>query len=60
MLSRLSMLVQWRSGLRIPEALALEPSDLLLDSELPALRVRRGHSRVELLQSILHTAAELR
>ena len=39
---RLLILVQWRAGLRIAEALALTKDDLSLDSELPTLRVRRG------------------
>ncbi len=40
--ARLVMLTQWRSGLRISEALALELSDLSLDDDNPALRVRAG------------------
>ncbi len=38
----LLMLLQWRAGLRVSEALALEPSDLSLDTDRPTLRVRRG------------------
>ena len=36
------MLEQWRAGLRIAEALALEVADLSLDAEPPTLRVRAG------------------
>ena len=47
--ARLLMLLQWRAGLRVSEALALEPADLSLDTDLPTLRVRQGkgrHSRI--------------
>jgi len=40
--ARLIMLVQWRAGLRISEALALEVADLDLDGDNPALKVRAG------------------
>jgi len=40
--ARLIMLVQWRAGLRISEALALEVADLDLDGDNPTLRVRSG------------------
>jgi integrase len=40
--ARLLMLVQWRAGLRVSEALALEVADLDLDGDRPALRVREG------------------
>ena len=40
--ARLFMVVQWRSGLRISEVLALEARDLSLDADHPTLRVRRG------------------
>lgn len=40
--ARLLMLVQWRAGLRISEALALRADDLSLDSDMPTLRVRSG------------------
>ena len=40
--ARLMMLIQWRAGLRISEALALEARDLQLDTDRPTLRVRRG------------------
>jgi integrase/recombinase XerC len=36
------MLVEWRAGLRISEALALEIPDLSFDQDNPAVRVRRG------------------
>lgn len=38
----LLFLIQWRAGLRISEALALEPGDLSLDGDHPTLNVRRG------------------
>ena len=40
--AKLLMLEQWRAGLRIAEALALEVADLSLDAEPPTLRVRTG------------------
>ena len=39
---RLIMLEQWRAGLRVSEALALEARDLHLDSDRPTLVVRQG------------------
>ena len=41
-IAKLLMLEQWRAGLRVSEALALEKRDLFLDSDRPTLRVRRG------------------
>ena len=43
--ARLLMLEQWRAGLRVSEALALEVADLSLDVELPTIRVRSGKGR---------------
>ena len=43
--ARLLMMEQWRAGLRVSEALALEVSDLSLAAELPTLRVRQGKGR---------------
>ena len=43
--ARLLMLEQWRAGLRISEALALQVSDLSLDTDRPTLRVRFGKGR---------------
>ncbi len=40
--ARLLILIQWRAGLRISEALALEARDLSLIGDRPTLRVRRG------------------
>ena len=40
--ARLLMLLQWRAGLRVSEALALESADLSLDSDQPTIRVRQG------------------
>ena len=40
--ARLVGLVQWRAGLRISEALALEVRDLGIASDRPTLRVRHG------------------
>ena len=36
------MLIQWRGGLRVSEAVALEVADLQLDGDRPTLRVRQG------------------
>ena len=38
----LLLLQQWRAGLRVSEALALEVRDLSLDTASPTLRVRSG------------------
>ena len=43
--ARLLMLEQWRVGLRVSEALALEVSDLSLDANNPTLRVRSGKGK---------------
>ena len=43
--ARLLMMEQWRAGLRVSEALALEVADLSLDAELPTIRVRQGKGR---------------
>ena len=40
--ARLLMLLQWRAGLRVSEALALEAADLSLNSDQPTIRVRQG------------------
>ena len=40
--AKLLMLTQWRAGLRVSEALALDVSDLSQDSDLPTIRVRSG------------------
>ena len=40
--AKLLILLQWRAGLRVSEALALEPRDLSLDTDRPTLRVRQG------------------
>lgn len=41
----MAMLIQWRAGLRVSEAIDLEPGDLTLDDERPTLRVRMGKGR---------------
>ena len=43
--ARLLMMIEWRAGLRVSEALALEVGDLSLDVKLPTLRVRQGKGR---------------
>ena len=43
--AKLLTLTQWRAGLRVSEALALDVSDLSLDSDLPTIRVRSGKGR---------------
>ena len=43
--AKLLMLTQWRAGLRVSEELALDVSDLSLDSDLPTIRVRSGKGR---------------
>ena len=40
--ARLLFLIEWRAGLRISEALALEARDLSLEGDLPSLHVREG------------------
>jgi len=40
--ARLVMALQWRAGLRVSEALAVEPADLSLDGGRPTVRVRQG------------------
>ena len=58
-IAKLLMLEQWRAGLRVSEALALEKRDLFLDSDRPTLRVGRGKgnkARVVPLHPELQTA----
>ena len=43
--ARLLMMIEWRAGLRVSEALALEVGDLSLDVDLPTIRVRQGKGR---------------
>ena len=43
--TRLLMMIEWRAGLRVSEALALEVGDLSLDVDLPTIRVRQGKGR---------------
>ena len=43
--ARLIMLEQWRAGLRVSEAVALEVADLQLAGDRPTLRVRQGKGR---------------
>jgi integrase/recombinase XerD len=40
--SRMLMLLQWRAGLRVSEALAVEAADIMLDADSPTIRVRNG------------------
>jgi integrase/recombinase XerD len=40
--ARLLMLCQWRAGLRVSEALALEAADISLRVDDPTIRVRKG------------------
>ena len=57
--ARVLMLLQWRAGLRVSEALALEAADLSLDSDQPTLRVRQGkggRSRIVPVHPELQTA----
>ena len=36
------MLMQWRAGLRVSEAIAITPADLTLESDQPTMRLRLG------------------
>lgn len=60
---RLLMLIQWRAGLRISEALDLEARDVDLDVDNPTVRVRRGkgqHARVVPVHPELAAALRVR
>ena len=55
----LLMLMQWRAGLRVSEALAVEAADLKLDSERPTLTVRQakgGRTRIVPVHDELNSA----
>jgi integrase len=57
--AKLLILLQWRAGLRVSEALAVEPGDLSLDTDRPTLRVRSGKggkSRIVPVHPELQTA----
>ena len=59
--ARLMMLIQWRAGLRVSEALALEVRDLLLEGDRPTMRVRDGkggRSRIVPIHPELRLALE--
>ena len=51
--ARLIMLEQWRAGLWVSEALALEARDLHLDSDRPTLVVRQGKGRKDRVVPVL-------
>ena len=56
---RLMLMIEWRAGLRISEALTLEVGDSSLDVELPTLRARQGKgrkSRIVPVHPELHSA----
>ena len=40
--TKLLILLQWRAGLRVSEALAIEPRDLSLEADRPTLRIWSG------------------
>ena len=46
------MLIQWRAGLRIAEALSLEVGDLYFNTDPPILKVRQGKGRKDRLVPI--------
>ena len=57
--ARLLFLIEWRAGLRISEALAVETRDLSLDTERPTIRVRQGKgskARIVPVHAELHAA----
>ena len=57
--ARLLFLIEWRAGLRISEALAVEARDLSLDTDLPTIRVRQGKgskARIVPVHAELHAA----
>ena len=52
-------MIEWRAGLRVSEALALEVQDLSLETDLPTIRVRQGKgrkSRIVTVHPELHSA----
>ncbi len=60
--ARLLMLIQWRAGLRVSEALSLNWADVLLDEDRSAIRIRQGKGnkpRIVPLHPKLRTALGL-
>ncbi len=60
--AKLLILLQWRAGLRVSEALQVTAADLRLDDEHPTIRVRRGKggkSRVVPVHPELHSALKM-
>ena len=60
--ARLLMLIQWRAGLRVSEALSLNWADVLLDEDRSAIRIRQGKGnkpRIVPLHPELRTALGL-
>ncbi len=57
--NQLPMLVQWKVGLRVSEALEIETRDLSLDTDRPTIRVRQGkgsRARIVPVHGELHAA----
>ena len=61
--ARLLFLIEWRAGLRISEALAVETRDLSLDTDRPTIRVRQGKgskARIVPVHAELHAPSPVR
>lgn len=50
--ARLCMMLQWRAGLRVSEAIKITPADVSLKSATPELKVRQGKGKKDRLVPI--------
>ncbi len=55
--ARLCMMLQWRAGLRVSEAIKVTPSDVHLEADPPELKVRQGKNSKDRIVPMHHELA---